>query len=202
MGSPGPSVRRWIQRPAASIRVRGGPGAAGAWRRPCRGSPDRSRFAGEVRVPVAGVEDDRVADRPVREAAAEARMHSNVDEHAAGAQNSRGLPQHGRVVGHVGVGHHGQYRVDRPVGHGQCDGVGPRHRQTRLGVGEHAAQQVDPDRRPTEPADLVGVGAGAAADLQADPVPAGSRSASAARMPSRSLNGSRNTVSYQSAISS
>jgi hypothetical protein len=93
-------------------------------------------------------------------------VYADVDEDTTRLQHPGNLPQHGRIVRHVGVRHHGDDGAKRAVADRQAGGVGAGHRQAAAGVAQHAGGQVDADRRPAQLADLRGVDTGSAADLQ------------------------------------
>ena len=154
-------------------------------------------------VGVAGPDQYVRRVRPVGEAAAEARVYADVGEHPAGPQHPGGLPQHRRVARHVGVHHDRRDRRYGGVGDRQPLGVGPGGRQPAQTAAQHAGGQVDADRGPAQPADPVGVRAGAGADLQARARAGPEHLRHQPSYSSRSAGcAGRNVSSYQSAITS
>jgi hypothetical protein len=94
-------------------------------------------------------------------------MDADVHEHAVRPQHPGRLPQHRRVAGHVGMGHHGDDGGDGAGPQRQLGGIGPGGRQAPAGMPQHPRRQVDAERRPAERAQACGPDAGTAADLQA-----------------------------------
>src|ERR1035438_6044950 len=75
----------------------------------------RPRRLRPVTVEVAGADNHSAGVSAVGEAAAEAWVDADMDEHSTWAQDPRDLAQHRGVGGHVGVYHHRDDRRDAAV---------------------------------------------------------------------------------------
>ena len=127
----------------------------------------RPRRLRPVAVAVAGADQDGLRVAAVGESAAKARVHADVDQRPARPEGSRGLAQHGRVAGDVGMRHDRDDRRQGVVPDGQALSVGHGDGQASAGMPQHPGGDIDTHRGPAQAGDGRGVDAGAAGDLQA-----------------------------------
>jgi hypothetical protein len=127
----------------------------------------RPRRLRPVAVAVAGADQDGGRVAAVGESAAKARVDADVDQRTAGPEHSRGLAQHGRVAGDVGMRHDRDNRRQRVVPDGQALSVGHGDDQAPAGMPQHPGGDIDTHGGPAQAGDSRRVDTGAAGDLEA-----------------------------------